>query len=431
MAFVLFGAMVVLQSSTTLDLPKVAYLVGTVLCLIAAAFAVWQHRRTTQVVLQARWIWVSAAMAVLIALSFIVARANGTSTLDWLRDVAAYALFAAVPIFALDGQASASRNLIVGMLVLAGLLGGFSWAVEWLSRRHILDLPIGRLVFPSGQLPGMLYMFAMATALTASRPRVAWILVAGVVLGLFLLTGTRSSLLLLVGPLAIAALVGRSRAWPSVRTFGGHGIVALAVVLMFQFGLALPAVLEPEPTTGEPGGSSSPVPSVPSVLDERFASLPALLGNLASDPSFRERAAQYQAAWALSISSPIVGVGPGHAIHWVDVSGYQRTGFTADTPLVMPAKYGLLGILVFLGAALAYGSSIRIALHRWPRSAITLTLVGYGVWTLVGLPLGFPIEDKGASLALMLLLALAFAESAAPASSLNPGAGTTADQTVR
>ena len=103
----------------------------------------------------------------------------------------------------------------------------------------------------------------------------------------------------------------------------------------------------------------------------------------------------------------------GLSIDWVDVSGYPRTGFTADTPLVMPAKFGLVGVLAFLGAALAYGLTVRTALRRDRRSRITLTLVAYGVLTIVGLPLGFPIEDKGASLALMLLLALAFAESAA------------------
>jgi hypothetical protein len=411
-AFVIFGGMVALQSSSTLDATKLLYLVGTALCLLGAVAAVWGARRTLEVSLRTPWIGVSAALAVLVAMSFLIARSAGTSSTDWLRDVAAYALFATVPIFAFDAEASTSRKLLVAMLIAAGFLGGLSWAVEWLSRRQILELPISRVVFPSPQLPSMLYTFAMAAALTAGPRRGAWAVLAGVVLGLFLLTGTRSSLLLLVGPLVMAVLMGRARWWTSVRSIALHGVASAAVILIFQLALGL-GRMEGEPgNSGEPGQSAPAGPSTPSVVGDRFGSLPGVIGNLASDPSFKERLAQYEAAWALFVSSPVVGVGPGHPIEWIDVSGYPRTGWTADTPLVMPAKFGLLGILIFLGAGVAYSSTVLLALRRDRRSAITLTLVGFGVWTIVGLPLGFPVEDKGASLALMLLLALAFAERA-------------------
>ena len=421
-ALVLFGGMVALQSSPAIDAAKIAYVVGTVVCLVGALAAVWSARRTPEVRLRAPWIAASAALAVLIAMSFLIARGEGTSTIDWVRDVASYALFAAVPVFALDGQASTSRKLLVGMLVLAGLLGGLAWAVEWLGRRQILELPIERLVFPSGQLPGMLYLFAMATALTAGRRAAAWAMLAGVILGFFLLTGTRSSLLLLIGPLAMAALTGRARIRSSVRAFATHGFVAVAVVLAFQLVLALPVLLGIGRSAVEPGSPAATFG--PSVMGDRFGSLPVLVSNPAADPSVSERVAQYEAAWALFVASPIVGVGPGHSIDWVDVSGYPVTRFTADTPLVMPAKFGLLGILIFLGAAVAYGSTVRTAWRRDRRSGITLALVGYGAWSIVNLPLGFPIEDKGTSLALMLLLALAFAESAAhgPAEEAHPRA---------
>ena len=407
-AFVLFGGMVALQSSATFDATKVAYLVGTLLCLVGALAAIWAVWRTPEVGLRLPWIATSAALAVLIAISFLVAQSNGTSFTDWLRDAGAYALFATVPVFALDAEASTSRKLLVGMLVVAGLLGGLSWAVEWLGRRQILDLPINRIVFPSGQLPSVLYLFAMATALTASRRSAAWAALAGLILGLFLLTGTRSSLLLLIGPLVMAVLVGRAQLRTFLRSLAVHGAVAVAVVLVFQLGLVLPGALGIG-GVGEPG-SSSPATPGPNVVGDHLGSLPGLIGNPGSDASIKERVAQYQAAWALFVSSPIVGVGPGHSIDWTDVSGYPRATFTADTPLVMPAKLGILGVFVFLGAALAYASTALTAARRNRRSAITLTLIGYGLWTIVGLPLGFFIEDKGASLALMLLLALAFTE---------------------
>ena len=162
-----------------------------------------------------------------------------------------------------------------------------------------------------------------------------------------------------------------------------------------------------EEPAGIPGDSAS---SAPDVLGDRYGSLPATIGNPVSDASIKERVAQYQAAWGLFLSSPIVGVGPGHSIDWVDVSGYPRSGFTADTPLVLPAKFGLLGILVFIGFGVAYAATLKTALRRDRRSAVTLTLVGFGFLAIVGIPLGFLVEDKGSSLALMLLLALAFAQ---------------------
>lgn len=413
LAIVLFGGMVALQSSPTFDAAKIGYLAVTALCLIGASIAAWRARDALELRFWRPWIASSVALATLIALSLVIARANGIAITDWARDAAAYALFAAVPIFALDGGAFASRKLLVAMLLVAGLLGGLSLATEWLGRRDILELPFARIAFPSGQLPGMLYLFAMATSFTSGRGSARWPVLAGAILGLFLLTGTRSSLLLLVGTLAMALLAARARIPSTVRIFLLHGVVAVAVVVAFQVALALPVVMRVGQPTPEPGSSGATATLTPSVLGDRFGSIFTLVGNPSSDGSIKERVAQYRAAWALFVSSPIVGVGPGHSIKWIDVSGYPRTGFTADTPLVMPAKFGLLGILVFLGPVLAYGSTVRASLRRDRRSAITLTLVGYGVWTLVSLGLGFPIEDKGVSLALILLLSLALAERAA------------------
>lgn len=407
--FVLVGGMVALQSSPDLDATKIAYLIGTIVCLLGALVAAWKMRRSAEVGLLAPWFGFAVALLVLIAVSFTVSRANGTPTTDWFRDVVAYGLFAAVPVFALDGHASLSRRVLIGLLMIAGLLGGLSWAVEWLARRDILDLPIARLVFPSGQLPGMLYLFAVAMALTPGR-RGRWAILAGVVLALFLITGTRSSLLLLGGPLAMLVLAGRSRISASLRPLASHGIVAVGVVLIFQLALSVALVLPPSGSQPDQPGSEPAATPGSGVLGDRFGTLPGLVGSPGSDASIKERIAQYRAAWGLFASSPIVGVGPGHSIDWIDVSGYPREGFTADTPLVLPAKFGLLGVLVFLAFAVAYGSVARTALRRDRGSATSLTLVGYGVVTVIGLPLGFAVEDKGASLALILLLALTLAE---------------------
>ena len=408
MALVLFGGMVALQSSPAFDLTKIAYLVVTALCLAAAILETWKRRDSPSLRLAAPWLIASAGLAVLLVVALLVALSRGTPLLDSVRDLAPYALFAAAPILALDPDADRSRKAIIGMLVVAGVLGGLSWAVEWLGRREIVDLPLDRLAFPSPQLPGMLYLFALATALTPGPSRRMWNVLSGVTLALFLVTGTRSSLLLPLSALAMLAIAGRRNVPSSVTGFASHILVAAMLLLTFQYGPLVAAGLDiggPAPESGDP---NAPTSSAPDVIGDRYGTLPETIGNPTSDASIRERVAQYEAAWKLFLSSPIVGVGPGHAIEWVDVSGFARADFTADTPLILPAKFGLLGVLVFLGVAVVYAATTRRVLQRNRSSPVALTLVGYGVWFIASVPLGFLVEDKGASLALMLLLALAF-----------------------
>lgn len=410
LAIVVFGAMVAFQSSPDVDATKVAYLIAFIVCLVGALAFVWRARHTSPVRSAGPLLAASAAIGGLLAVSLIVATANGTPLTTWIRDVAAYGMFAAVPLFALDAGSAASRRFLLAMLVVAGLVGSLSWAVEWLDRRDLLDLPFERLAFPSGQLPGALYLLAVAAALTSPSRRIGWAVLAGTTLAVFLLTGTRSSVLLVLGPLAVAVLLGRTRLGTSIRVLAVHVLVAVVITVGFQ--LALPVL---DAALGAPSRSADPeTGSQGDGLGGRFGSLPVLVEDPGSDASIQERVAQYRAAWGLFASSPVVGVGPGHPIDWIDVSGGRVSEFTADTPLVLAAKFGLLGVLVFIGVAIAYWTATRQALARLPESVATLALVGYGVWFIVTLPLGFVIEDKGASLALMLLLALVFAGRISP-----------------
>lgn len=407
--FVVFGGMLALQSSPELDGTKLVYLAGTAICLLGSIAACWRLRSSEQAALMAPWFAASAALLVLLVLSFAVSRAAGTSPTAWLRDVAPYGLFATVPVFALDAQASLSRRALVAMLVVAGLLGGLSWAVEWLARRDIVDLPLSRVVLPTGQLPTVLYLFASAASLTDRRWR-RWAMVAGIVLGLFLITGTRSTFILLAGPVAmIVVAAGWRRLATSIGRASVHLIAAVVVVIAFQ--VSISALVAQAPASGGDGPGGTPGPTVDvDVIGDRLGSLPGLIGQPGSDASIRERIAQYQSAWALFLESPIVGVGPGHPIEWVDVSGFHRNDFTADTPLVMPAKFGLIGILVFAGFVYAFVVLSAASLRRLGRTRLPLTLVGYGIVAALGLPLGFLVEDKGASMALMLLLAVTLTE---------------------
>lgn len=409
---VVFGGMIALQSSQGLDATKIVYLLGTALSFAGAVVAIWYARGGVAVRSAIAWLVASGTLVTLLAVSFVIARVNGTTTVDWLRDIASYALFASVPVFALDGQASASRRLLIAMLVVAGSLGGLSWAIEWLNRREILELPLSRLLFPSPQIPTVLYLFAMAFAIRAGPAGWRWAVLAGVILGFFLVTGTRSSLLILLGPVVMAAIAGRTRVPAAVGSGVVHVVVAIAVVVAFQIAVTLSSDGAAQITSPPDGGTGAVATATPGpgVIGDRFGGLGAVISNPGADPSLKERVAQYEAAWRLFASAPLFGVGPGHAIEWIRVSGEKWNAFTADTPLVLLAKFGLLGALAMLPLFWAYADTLRKLRPRAGQSVAGLAMVGYATTTIVALPLGFPIEDKGTSLGLILLLALAFGE---------------------
>lgn len=403
---VLVGGMLTLQSSPGIDTVKLGYLAVAFIAFAAAAWSIWRDV-TLEMSVARPWLLMSLAFWVVLALSFVVSRAEGTPPGDWARDAVTYALFASVPIFALDAGWSAPRRSVLALLVSVGVLGALSWATHWIQLRNIADLPFSRLLFPSPQVPAALYLFAMAAAIYKGRDGGRWAVLAGLVLGSFFVTGTRSSLLLLAGPLVMTVIAGRERARTSVAWLAAHGSVAVAIVLAFQAALWLPSIAvpllpSPAPTAVTGGGPTAP----PNIIGERIGTIGSLTTNPLGDPSLRERIAQYEAAFELFLRSPVIGVGPGHQIEWTDVSNLQRSAFTADTPVVYLVKFGLVG-LVPLGLLLwAYVGLLRMLLGRVGRSASALTLVAYGGLAVIGLPLGFPIEDKGTSFALMLILAL-------------------------
>jgi O-antigen ligase len=128
------------------------------------------------------------------------------------------------------------------------------------------------------------------------------------------------------------------------------------------------------------------------------------------DGSVRERVAQYRVAWDLFVSSPVVGVGLGHPFVWTRVDGTTWRDFNADTPLVLPAKLGVIGIAWLTLVAFVW---VRFLRRLRKTAGITIPGLAMAGWAAVLVALawtGFSLEDKGFSFALMFLLALALIE---------------------
>lgn len=382
---VVFGGFLTLQSSNSLGLIKLAYLAGVVVSLAGAVFALskstdWFRRELAMPLLRG-----SLAVSALIGISLFVALGHDVGRTDWLRDIAPYALFAMAPIFALDAQWAFSRTALVRVLVCAGVLATISFSTYWLEQRHIANLPFSSFALSSFLVPAALVAYAIGAALHSNRGRVRWLSLAALVFALLVVTGTRSTLILVVAPIVVAI---SARRYLSARFFR---LVVVAPLALLVTAAATYAVIEVTDAST-------------SVISERITTLKE--SGTSGDASYRDRQAQGDVALDVFSSSPVFGGGPGTYFNWTVANGEKRSAFIIDTPIAFPAKFGIvgLGVLAFLIAS--YASFLRSVFRLNHPSPETLALAAYAAMGIAVSFLTNPLEDKGWTLGLVLLLAL-------------------------
>jgi O-antigen ligase len=199
-------------------------------------------------------------------------------------------------------------------------------------------------------MPAALFSLAMSAALQADVRRPRWLVLVGLILTLLVVTGTRTMIVLLVAPLAIALGARRQLATRSVRLALLGPLVVTATLL---FGLAF---------VGISGANTES-------LRERLEVLRST-GDSAGNASYNERVQQSEVAWERIESSVILGAGPGTTFQWKTQDGVLVSSTFLDTPLTFPAKFGLLGLAVFAFALAKYWSFLsrlrRLEAKRWP-----------------------------------------------------------------
>jgi hypothetical protein len=390
--FLVFGGLAALQSSQDVNLLKVAYLAGVGIAVVGAVLRLQQPGAAEGVATaKARpLILVSGLFLVMIGLSFPVAIAYGTSPDAWLRDGSAYLLFAAAIVVGVDARASYSPRAIVWLLVIAGLVSTLSFTVQWVGSgwRGLADLPLQRLVLASFFLPAAIFTYASVRSMvTGARASLLWLACAAIVAALMLVTGTRSSLLLWIGPVAGLWFYRRHGHRVRVRLL----VLSALLVAASLAGLQLAAI----------GAGTDP-----GRLLARFESIGTLVGNPGWDASLLDRLAQTKAGLQSFLSAPITGVGAGHLFRWMDGFGMAHESFILDAPTAFPAKFGLGGVAIAVAAA--------VLMIRWPGAIAARAPAAAAAWTgfvAIGvtwfLLFGAPWEEKGFSLAVALFVALA------------------------
>jgi O-antigen ligase len=388
--FVVFGGLLTLQSSSGVGLLKVLYLAGVLVSFAGALYKFSQSRDVSTRGFASPLLRVSVAMSALVAISLLVAQAHGVLRSDWLRDVAPYVLFAVAPMLALDANWAFRRRGLIRLLVVAGLVATASFSSHWLELRNIARLPFSQFALSSFFLPAALFAFAAASALHTRKRRIRWLLLAALVFSLLVVTGNRSTLILAAAPVVAAVAARRYLSARFIRLV----LVAPAALLVIAV-VVFSVVKVTHAST--------------STISKRITVLKHT--GTASDGSYNDRQAQTRAARDVFYAHPFFGSGPGTYFSWRVTYGGQRSAFIIDSPVDFPAKFGLLGLAVVLFLVLEYGSFMKTAFRfNHPRPE-TLALAAFAALAVLDSLLTNPLEDKGCTLALVLLLALVFRTS--------------------
>jgi hypothetical protein len=388
--FVVFGGLLTLQSSSGLGSLKLLYLAGVLVSFAGALFRFSQSRDVSIRAFALPLLRVSVAMSALIAISLLVAQAHGILRTDWLRDVAPYLLFATAPIFALDAHWAFRRRGLIRLLVVGGLIATASFSTHWLEQRHIARLPFSQFALSSFFFPAALFAYATASALHARERRIRWLFLAALVFALLVVTGTRSTLILAVAPVVAAIAARRYLSARFIR------LVLLAPAAVLVIAVAVFSVVQVTHAST-------------SIISKRITILKGT--GTSSDASYKDRQAQTRAARDVFYAHPVFGSGPGTYFSWEVTGVGQRSDFIIDSPVDFPAKFGLVGLAVILFLVLEYGSFLKAAFRFEHPRPETLALAAFAAVAVCDSFLMNPLQDKGCSLGLVLLLALVFRTS--------------------
>jgi hypothetical protein len=379
---VLIGGLLVFQSNDTLGPNKIAYLAGTALAVVISLVRLSRSKDRSLQCFRPLLVGAMPLLA-LLCLSAIVATSGGTPIIAWARDASAYFFVICLPAVALDAGQHFSRKQLETLIVVLGVAAAAGFAIDWISRRHVSSLEVGRLILATTTLVALAFAYLLMKAATGPN-RPVWIILSTVTIAMMMVSGTRTNLVLLAAAIGIVGSAAKGRV-PIYRL-----VIQIAFLLLLA-GVSIPVL-------------GKLLTDDPQFLSKRISAATAVMtGKFATDGSFLERAHAYATAKAVFLQSPLVGIGPGHAF----TAGRSHSHYSTslDTPWLVPAKLGLLGV----AALVFYLASVLVCMARIRQGTggMEILTVGRG-WFAILLfltPFGPWVEDRGFALALALFVA--------------------------
>lgn len=327
----------------------------------------------------------SGTLTLLLGLGVLVGLMNGHSLLLILQDSFTYALLAIAPLIGLD---AASEGEVAGfkvLVIVAAVVAAAGWLVFWLARRGSSVAGLEHVALVTSFLA--IACFGIALAISVAPPlrwgSLFWGSIALLLPVVYVVSGSRSMSVFALGLLGVLGATRFGRLSPGRWAL----IVGAVIAVMFvAFTSALGFLENPEQ------------------IVKRFDRTWALLdsGSLTADGSYVDRSRAYGITLAVFQESFIIGRGFGHV--YPSVNGASLGDFKVDTPVLLLAKFGVVGggLLVYL----IYLLWVYMRVVKGP-GQLRLAETAFRIFVLVGIGrLWFvaPPEDKGFAFALSLLV---------------------------
>lgn len=369
----LVGAMALLNTSSNISTPKLAYLAGVVACVAVALVRLsrvplepWAERFRPAVVASIVWVvWI-------VGVTLPHAVWKGIGLVDWSRDAFTQLLLPAGVLISIDASMALSHRAAKRITVAVGAVAAVQFAITWTSRRALTD---GGVVYLFGSKSLIAVPVAVGLVYALTRPGIRWFWLAygSGALAAVLLTGSRSGLLFSSVYVGIVGSRRKCRV-PMAKAVFTFACGVVMVLALFQ-GLA-------------------PFLTGSAYLQARMSSALMILqsGQFGQDMSGRVRLGFTHDAYATFAESPLMGGGVGSTA-------------VVDTPLVYLAKFGLLGTLVLFGVLWSIARSTTAVRGGAWFEDLTIARGVIACWLFL-LPSGAPTEDKGFGLGVALLVIL-------------------------
>jgi len=407
--FVLFGYLFLFQVDTVPGAVKFGFVGVSVGLAMLSGVAVHRRRliasegqqQTIHLVLIAIRIMVLFMLAQLTSLSW-----SGVEFSDWTRDALNYALFPVAMIIGLDWGTASSARFVGRTAILIGIIGGVSFSVAWLERRGQAGVEQFGLASAFVSFAGICLCLALYVARRQGQLR--FLLLALVQIGLILLSGGRSALAYSAGLVVVALAINPL---PLGRRVLRGTAIATACVLGFVLVMQI---------------SDSYAGGVATNRAQWFTRLADQgLSAIASDGSGVARARAYEWLTQLWLLHPLIGRGLGQALPSV-ATGFITPGlYTLDSPMVVLAKFGVLGTLVLvIVLALVFRSLAGPQTGHPHASAFARTFAVLAVAiNLMLLVNGWPMENRGFVVFILLAIAISLSHRQVEAETTHPRTG--------
>lgn len=397
LAIFIIGGLVAMGGDAGLGPAKLAYAAFVLACFAVSCYHISRQANSKWATTIRAANWATLLLLGVSVGAVIIGAISNRGLAPIGQDAFTYFLIAAAPMIGLEAGLTSRLRSILLIAAVAGIVAAVGWSAWWLARRgssiggieHVALVTsfLGFAVFAVG--------IVMMINLRSARGRLLW---AGLVIAIpiiYIVAGSRSMIVFLLG---LFGMVG-------LRRHGRVNVSQFAIIGLSITGVALAVIAVVIPVLPDGEG-----------ILRRFTRTIALINadSLLSDGSAIERGRAYEYAAAYFLQSPIFGQGFG--LIYPSVSGNSIGDLKVDTPLLITAKFGIVGAACIAIALILVWWIIR--LNRGP-SGLRLGEMAFWAFAWASLARSIfvaPTEEKGFAYSIALLIAMAIAASRDPAS---------------